>query len=127
MSAGPARDSGMAGVPSVSPLEEDGGTSSVSAEQVPSTVTAAGAVSCEAAPGEDAILTAAAAAAPAMSLLRMEEKFSSGQYRAIGDFVTDFKTMLEGCYQLHGADHWLSKQAQKLELMLEQKLALLSR
>ncbi|XP_069620530.1 uncharacterized bromodomain-containing protein 10 [Ranitomeya imitator] len=64
---------------------------------------------------------------PAMSLLRMEEKFSSGQYRAIGDFVSDFRTMLEGCYRLHGADHWLSRQAQKLELMLEQKLSLLSR
>ncbi|XP_053558537.1 uncharacterized protein KIAA2026 homolog [Bombina bombina] len=63
----------------------------------------------------------------AMSLLKMENKFSSGQYRDIGDFVSDFRAMLEGCYRLHGVDHWLSKQAQKLELMLEQKLALLSR
>ncbi|KAG8595581.1 hypothetical protein GDO81_001562 [Engystomops pustulosus] len=67
------------------------------------------------------------APAPTISLLQMEEKFSSGQYRAIGDFVADFRTVLEECYQLHGADHWLSKQAQKLELMLEQKLSLLSR
>lgn len=130
MSAGRVRDSGMAGVPSVtvSPIKEDGGTSPASEEQVPGTVTAAGAASCEAAPGEDVILQPhTAAAAPTMSLLKMEEKFSSGQYRAIGDFVSDFRTMLEGCYQLHGADHWLSKQAQKLELMLEQKLSLLSR
>ncbi|KAM4708139.1 putative bromodomain-containing protein 10 [Discoglossus pictus] len=62
-----------------------------------------------------------------LSLLKMEEKFSSGQYRSIGDFVSDFRMMLEGCYKLHGVDHWLSKQAQKLELMLEQKLSLLSR
>ncbi|XP_018415807.1 PREDICTED: uncharacterized protein KIAA2026 homolog [Nanorana parkeri] len=62
-----------------------------------------------------------------MSLLRMEEKFSAGQYRAIDQFVADFRSMLEGCYQLHGADHPLSKQAQKLEIMLEQKLALLPR
>ncbi|XP_053321988.1 uncharacterized protein KIAA2026 homolog [Spea bombifrons] len=62
-----------------------------------------------------------------VSLLKMEEKFSSGQYQGIGDFVADFKAMLEGCYQLHGVDHWLSKQAHKLELMLEQKLSLLSR
>ncbi|KAM8793377.1 LOW QUALITY PROTEIN: putative bromodomain-containing protein 10 [Eudromia elegans] len=61
-----------------------------------------------------------------MWLLKMEEKFSSGQYTGITDFVADF-LMLEMCYQLHGVDHWLSKQAQKLEMMLEQKLALLSR
>ncbi|XP_072260333.1 uncharacterized bromodomain-containing protein 10 [Pyxicephalus adspersus] len=62
-----------------------------------------------------------------MSLLRIEEKFSAGQYRAIDHFVADFRSMLEGCFQLHGADHWLSKQAHKLEIMLEQKLALLPR
>ncbi|KAM9367576.1 putative bromodomain-containing protein 10 [Phaethornis superciliosus] len=62
-----------------------------------------------------------------MWLLKMEEKFSNGQYRGIEDFVSDFRLMLETCYRLHGVDHWLSKQAQKLEMMLEQKLALLSR
>uniref|UniRef100_A0A8D0L9G4 Bromodomain containing 10 n=1 Tax=Sphenodon punctatus TaxID=8508 RepID=A0A8D0L9G4_SPHPU len=62
-----------------------------------------------------------------MWLLKMEEKFSSGQYRGITDFVADFRLMLETCYRLHGVDHWLSKQAQKLEMMLEQKLAMLSR
>ncbi|XP_074022226.1 uncharacterized bromodomain-containing protein 10 isoform X2 [Numenius arquata] len=62
-----------------------------------------------------------------MWLLKMEEKFSSGQYTGIDDFVGDFRLMLETCYRLHGVDHWLSKQAQKLEMMLEQKLALLSR
>ncbi|KAM6362750.1 putative bromodomain-containing protein 10 isoform 2-T3 [Pluvialis apricaria] len=64
---------------------------------------------------------------PGMWLLKMEEKFSSGQYTGIADFVGDFRLMLETCYRLHGVDHWLSKQAQKLEMMLEQKLALLSR
>ncbi|XP_074788547.1 putative bromodomain-containing protein 10 isoform X2 [Athene noctua] len=62
-----------------------------------------------------------------MGLLKMEEKFSSGQYTGIADFVGDFRLMLETCYRLHGVDHWRSKQAQKLEMMLEQKLALLSR
>ncbi|KAM6035774.1 putative bromodomain-containing protein 10 isoform 2-T2 [Theristicus caerulescens] len=62
-----------------------------------------------------------------MWLLKMEEKFSSGQYAGIADFVGDFRLMLETCYRLRGVDHWLSKQAQKLEMMLEQKLALLSR
>ncbi|KAM3939098.1 putative bromodomain-containing protein 10 isoform 2-T2 [Leptodactylus fuscus] len=144
----------MEGVSSgtVSPLKENERTSPQSVEQVPGTVTVACAAASEegseAAPVEDvpAVITepyvpgddgkgamsvahtpGSRAAAPTMSLLKMEEKFSSGQYRAIGDFVSDFRTMLEGCYQLHGADHWLSKQAQKLELMLEQKLSLLSR
>ncbi|XP_044302131.1 uncharacterized protein KIAA2026 homolog isoform X3 [Varanus komodoensis] len=62
-----------------------------------------------------------------MWLLKMENKFSTGKYRGIADFVADFRLMLETCYRLHGVDHWLSKQAQKLEMMLEQKLALLSR
>ncbi|XP_074923469.1 putative bromodomain-containing protein 10 isoform X3 [Chelonoidis abingdonii] len=65
--------------------------------------------------------------AAGMWLLKMEEKFSSGQYAGITDFVADFRLMLETCYRLHGVDHWLSRQAQKLEMMLEQKLALLSR
>ncbi|ELW69328.1 hypothetical protein TREES_T100016832 [Tupaia chinensis] len=62
-----------------------------------------------------------------MCLLKMEEKFASGQYGGITDFVADFRLMLETCYRLHGVDHWISKQGQKLEMMLEQKLALLSR
>ncbi|KAL8203180.1 UNVERIFIED_CONTAM: hypothetical protein K2H54_044161 [Gekko kuhli] len=62
-----------------------------------------------------------------LTLWKMEEKFSAGQYTGIEDFVADFRLMLETCYRLHGVDHWLSKQAQKLEMMLEQKLALLSR
>nr|XP_033781679.1 uncharacterized protein KIAA2026 homolog [Geotrypetes seraphini] len=60
-------------------------------------------------------------------LLAMEEKFVCGRYQGIGDFVADFRLMLENCYRRHGVDHWLSKQAQKVETMLEQKLALLSR
>ncbi|XP_075683452.1 putative bromodomain-containing protein 10 isoform X2 [Rhinoderma darwinii] len=126
----------------VSPLKDDGGASSESVEQV----TAAGEGESEGSPGEDVsavilepcttggdgiakmpLTPGDKCAAPTMSFLRIEEKFSSGQYRAIEDFVSDFRTMLEGYYQLHGADHWLSKQAQKLELMLEQKLSLLSR
>ncbi|KAM8802472.1 putative bromodomain-containing protein 10 isoform 1-T1 [Rhynchonycteris naso] len=62
-----------------------------------------------------------------MCLLKMEEKFTSGQYGGITEFVADFRLMLETCYRLHGVDHWISRQGQKLEMMLEQKLALLSR
>lgn len=62
-----------------------------------------------------------------MCLQRMEEKFVGQQYETITEFVADFRLMLENCYRYHGVDHWLSKQAQKLEVMLEQKLTLLSR
>ncbi|KAJ3605193.1 hypothetical protein NHX12_027243 [Muraenolepis orangiensis] len=60
-------------------------------------------------------------------LRSMEEKFAGRRYDTITAFVADFRLMLENCYRDHGVDHWLSKQAQKLEVMLEQKLTLLSR
>uniref|UniRef100_A0A3Q3FVS8 Bromo domain-containing protein n=1 Tax=Labrus bergylta TaxID=56723 RepID=A0A3Q3FVS8_9LABR len=62
-----------------------------------------------------------------MCLWRMEEKFVNQEYETITEFVADFRLMLENCYRYHGVDHWISKQAQKLEIMLEQKLTLLSR
>lgn len=62
-----------------------------------------------------------------MCLRRMEEKFICQEYETITEFVADFRLMLENCYRYHGVDHWISKQAQKLEIMLEQKLTLLSR
>ncbi|XP_054612396.1 uncharacterized protein KIAA2026 [Dunckerocampus dactyliophorus] len=62
-----------------------------------------------------------------MCLQRMEEKFTCQEYKTITEFVADFRLMLENCYRCHGVDHWMSKQAQKLEIMLEQKLTLLSR
>uniref|UniRef100_A0A673YB91 Bromodomain containing 10 n=1 Tax=Salmo trutta TaxID=8032 RepID=A0A673YB91_SALTR len=62
-----------------------------------------------------------------MCFRRMEEKFVSREYETITEFVADFRLMLENCYRHHGIDHWISKQAQKLEIMLEQKLTLLSR
>ncbi|KAM6170468.1 putative bromodomain-containing protein 10 [Rhynchocyon petersi] len=70
---------------------------------------------------------APSAPGPGVGLLQMQEKFSRGQYAGITEFVADFRSMLETCYRLHGVDHWISKQGQKLEMMLEQKLALLSR
>ncbi|XP_041666849.1 uncharacterized protein KIAA2026 isoform X2 [Cheilinus undulatus] len=62
-----------------------------------------------------------------MCLRRMQEKFINQEYDTITEFVADFRLMLENCYRYHGVDHWISKQAQKLEIMLEQKLTLLSR
>lgn len=60
-------------------------------------------------------------------ICRIEEKFINKEYDTITEFVADFRLILENCYRYHGVDHWLSKQAQKLEIMLEQKLTLLSR
>ncbi|XP_014852063.1 PREDICTED: uncharacterized protein KIAA2026 homolog [Poecilia mexicana] len=62
-----------------------------------------------------------------MCLRRIEEKFINQEYENITEFVADFRLMLENCYRYYGVDHWISKQAQKLEIMLEQKLTLLSR
>ncbi|XP_068562316.1 uncharacterized bromodomain-containing protein 10 [Cebidichthys violaceus] len=62
-----------------------------------------------------------------MCFRRMEEKFINREYETITEFVADFRLMLENCYRYRGVDHWISKQAQKLEIMLEQKITLLSR
>lgn len=62
-----------------------------------------------------------------MSLKTIDDKFVKQEYESITEFVADFRQMLENCYRFHGVDHWISKQAQKLEIILEQKLTLLSR
>ncbi|XP_041916498.1 uncharacterized protein KIAA2026 isoform X1 [Alosa sapidissima] len=62
-----------------------------------------------------------------MCFKRIDEKFVNREYDSITDFVADFRLMLENCYRFHGVDHWISRQAQKLEIILEQKLTLLSR
>ncbi|XP_036444405.1 uncharacterized protein KIAA2026-like isoform X2 [Colossoma macropomum] len=62
-----------------------------------------------------------------MSFKRIDDKFVNREYESITEFVADFRLMLENCYRFHGVDHWISKQAQKLEIILEQKLTLLSR
>lgn len=58
---------------------------------------------------------------------KMQDRFVNREYESITAFVADFRLMLENCYRFHGVDHWISKQAQKLEIILEQKLTLLSR
>ncbi|XP_069482126.1 uncharacterized bromodomain-containing protein 10 isoform X2 [Ambystoma mexicanum] len=62
-----------------------------------------------------------------LGLLAMEEGFRQRRYQELGEFVADFRLMLENCYRRRGVEHWMSKQGQRLEGMLEQKLALLSR
>nr|XP_006812329.1 PREDICTED: uncharacterized protein KIAA2026-like [Saccoglossus kowalevskii] len=62
-----------------------------------------------------------------MWLRKMESKFENGEYTTITEFVRDFRHMLENCYRYNGLDHWVSKQAMKLERIFEQKLNLMSR
>ena len=54
-------------------------------------------------------------------------KFNSSVYTSITEVVCDLRLMLENCYRYNGPDHWVSKLGQKLEKVLEQKLALLNR
>lgn len=58
---------------------------------------------------------------------KMKEKFDNREYETITQFVADFRQMLENCYRFNGPDHFVSRRAQKLETMMEQKLNLLSR
>uniref|UniRef100_A0A3Q0KRV0 Bromo domain-containing protein n=1 Tax=Schistosoma mansoni TaxID=6183 RepID=A0A3Q0KRV0_SCHMA len=61
-----------------------------------------------------------------ISLKRMNEKFLNGTYRGIREFVCDFRLMLLNCYRHNGISSRIGRCAEKLELLLEQKLQLLS-
>jgi len=50
-----------------------------------------------------------------------------GIYKTITEFVADMRLLLENCYRFNGPDHPISRKAQRIETLLEQKLALLSR
>lgn len=55
----------------------------------------------------------------------VEEKFESLQYESLTAFVADVRLTLENCYRYNGPGHSISKMAQRIEQVLEQKLALL--
>jgi len=57
----------------------------------------------------------------------VREKFETGIYKTITEFVADMRLLLENCYRFNGPDHSISRKAQRIETLLEQKLALLSR
>jgi hypothetical protein len=57
----------------------------------------------------------------------VREKFDNRNYTTITEYVADMRIMLENCYRFNGPDHSISKKGQRLETMMEQKLALLSR
>ena len=59
--------------------------------------------------------------------IAVNDKFESRVYKSITEFVADMRLMLENCYRYNGATHQISKKAQRLEIVLEQKLTLLSR
>ncbi|GFO29459.1 xanthine dehydrogenase/oxidase-like [Plakobranchus ocellatus] len=62
-----------------------------------------------------------------MWMLKMKEKFESHQYEDITEFMADFRLMIENCYRFNGPDNFVSKKALKLETMMKQKVALLSK
>ena len=49
------------------------------------------------------------------------------EYESITDVIADIRQIIENCFKYNGVDSFISKQAQKLEVILEQKLNLLSR
>ncbi|CAH8820757.1 unnamed protein product, partial [Trichobilharzia szidati] len=61
-----------------------------------------------------------------MCFNKMNEKFINGTYRGIREFVCDFRLMLLNCYRTHGISSRAGRCAEKLELLFEQKLQLLS-
>ncbi|XP_059169098.1 uncharacterized protein KIAA2026-like isoform X2 [Physella acuta] len=62
-----------------------------------------------------------------MWMFKMKEKFENHEYNDLTDFMADFRLMIENCYRYNGPDNFVSKKAQKLETMMKQKVALLSR
>lgn len=62
-----------------------------------------------------------------MSFQQIENKFKNYLYKSITEIISDMRLILENCYRYNGSDHWVSKLAQKLENILDQKLALLNR
>ncbi|XP_074660494.1 uncharacterized protein LOC141912956 [Tubulanus polymorphus] len=60
-------------------------------------------------------------------LNKMKEKFMNLEYQSIMEFVSDFRLMVENCNRYNGIDHPIAKKGQRFEVVLDQKLALLSR
>ena len=54
-------------------------------------------------------------------------KLGDGQYSSITGVVADLRLMLENCYKFNGEEHPISKLAARLEIVIEQKLALMPR
>lgn len=62
-----------------------------------------------------------------MFLITVSEKFNQSEYNSVTEVVADVRQMIENCYRYNGTEAFVSKQAYKLEVILEQKLVLLSR
>jgi Transcription factor involved in chromatin remodeling, contains bromodomain len=56
----------------------------------------------------------------------VEEKFEEEKYNSLRDFVCDLRLLLLNTYRFFGPDAKETKQALRIEKLLEQKLALLS-
>ena len=57
----------------------------------------------------------------------VNQKFNSSIYESITEVAADIRVLIEAFYKQLGDDHYLFRNAQTLEKILEQKLALLPR
>lgn len=55
----------------------------------------------------------------------VDNKFRTNKYESLTEFVADVRLLFYNCYRYNGAQHSISKMAQRIEHMLEQKIALL--
>ncbi|KAL8617631.1 hypothetical protein ACOMHN_038023 [Nucella lapillus] len=60
-----------------------------------------------------------------MCLFRMKKKFQTGEYTSITQVVSDFNLMIYNCQRFNGTSHPVSKMANKMSIILKQKLNLL--
>ena len=61
------------------------------------------------------------------SFFKVNHKFNSSSYASLTEVTADLRKLLEGMYDHLGSDHYLFKNAQTVEKVLEQKIALLPR
>ena len=60
-------------------------------------------------------------------LFIVNHKFNSSSYKSLTEVTADLRKLLEDMYDHLGSDHYLFKNTQTLEKVLEQKIALLPR
>ena len=55
----------------------------------------------------------------------MQSKFENWEYESITEFVKEFREMLENHLRTQGPEHPVARKAQKMDIMMEQRLILL--
>lgn len=76
---------------------------------------------------EERFFDGAASKRNSISLNKVKKLLLEGHYNNITEVIRDIRLIFENCYRAYDSSHKLSKRALKLEMLLEQKLALLTR